>query len=530
MTTKTHINIRQILVAALLAVTLSAYALGDSEEPADNADNDVRLNPQIGEAAPAAASDGHRDYAKYPFLNLGANHIIMNGADWSGLAYRIATLPSTDTVVSIVHIGDSHVQADGNTGRVRSHLQTAHGNAGRGLMAPLRMAGTNQPVDYSITSRGANTTATLLKMPWPVTMGFTGVAVRPQSSAAAEFTVKAPTVFNKMNIYAEGPVNVTDASSAGLKINISVKPEPWGAEVTLPHKVSALTFKLSGQPGKLTVYGFDVRNEGQPGILYHSIGNNGAAYQTYTQIGGVGAGISHLHPDLVIISLGANEAYGRISDDTFYKNINDLVSEIRRSNPDAKILLTTPAESQRSVYTRTRRKGRKGRRRRVATTRTFQINQNVERLRNVILRYGRENNIPVYDFYAVAGGKGSSAKWLQNRLLSADRIHRTWNGYYLEGDLLYDALNKALTDALPGVGQHHNALPAPLKTASRTQAETIVTPPTSPASQVADSKKSNRAAGVKVSKKKKKKVKSKKNKRKNKKGKAKTRRSKTKRR
>jgi hypothetical protein len=68
-------------------------------------------------------------------------------------------------------------------------------------------------------------------------------------------------------------------------------------------------------------------------------------------------------------------------------------------------------------------------------------------MRNVILKYGADKQIAVYDFYDVAGGAGSSAKWLQNRLLSSDRIHRTWAGYALEGELLYHALSDALVAA-----------------------------------------------------------------------------------
>jgi lysophospholipase L1-like esterase len=138
-----------------------------------------------------------------------------------------------------------------------------------------------------------------------------------------------------------------------------------------------------------------------------------------------------------------------MSDATFYANIDLLVNDIRKHNPDAEILLTTPSECQRSAYVTTavRRRG-KGRRRRTTTkVRTYQVNSNVNRLRNVIIKYGAEKQIAVYDFYEAAGGVGSSAKWLQNRLLSSDRIHRTWAGYALEGELLYHALSDALVDA-----------------------------------------------------------------------------------
>lgn len=50
--------------------------------------------------------------------------------------------------ISIVHIGDSHIQADGFSGIVRTELQKKYGTAGRGLIFPYRLAKSNHPRDY----------------------------------------------------------------------------------------------------------------------------------------------------------------------------------------------------------------------------------------------------------------------------------------------------------------------------------------------------------------------------------------------
>lgn len=89
------------------------------------------------------------------FIRTNSNHIIYNGADWSGL--RKAFLESTTSPVSIVHIGDSHIQADISTGTTRELLQYDFGNAGRGLVSPLKMSGTNEPLDYTFQSRNSCT-------------------------------------------------------------------------------------------------------------------------------------------------------------------------------------------------------------------------------------------------------------------------------------------------------------------------------------------------------------------------------------
>lgn len=54
--------------------------------------------------------------------------------------------------VRIAHVGDSHIQADFLTGQIREHFQRDFGNGGRGLIFPYKLAHTNGPLDFSITS------------------------------------------------------------------------------------------------------------------------------------------------------------------------------------------------------------------------------------------------------------------------------------------------------------------------------------------------------------------------------------------
>ena len=188
----------------------------------------------------------------------------------------------------------------------------------------------------------------------------------------------------------------------------------------------------------------------RPGLFYHAIGNNGAAYETYNRIGNMGAGISPLRPSLVIISLGTNEAFGRLDTGAFARSIDRLVNNIRAANPDALLLLTTPMECHKRV-TKTRKvrvKNKKGRYRTVTrTSRSYSVNPNIAPLRKAILDYGKDNGIAVYDWYDVAGGSGASSSWISNGLFANDRVHHTHKGYNLEGRLLYEALMDAIRSA-----------------------------------------------------------------------------------
>ncbi len=396
-------------------------------------DHDIRLNPVIDGASVAS----NVSLSNYDFINKDANHIHMNGHSWDELKAKFDEI-SEGRTVSIVHIGDSHIQAEGNTSRIRKYLQHNYGDAGRGLIIPFRLAGTNQPFDYRITSSVSMKSAKLLKNPWPTTMGFTGISLATPNEPFT-LNISNEQVFKQLTIIGRCKINVIAVTSGSESIEYTSKVENGCTLIKLNKELHSVSLKIDAP--EANIFGIELRN-GKSGVVYSAIGNNGAAFSSYTRIPNFGHSLSTLNPDLVIISLGTNEAFGKITDEAFYKTIKNFVDEVRKNNPGVEILLTTPSECQRSVYTKVRT-GRK-RRRRTRRVRSYAVNQNVARLASVIRRFGKDNHIPVYDFYEVAGGDGASAKWVNSRLLAGDRIHRTWAGYHLEGDLMHGAFIEAL--------------------------------------------------------------------------------------
>ncbi|MDO4319802.1 MAG: GDSL-type esterase/lipase family protein [Bacteroidales bacterium] len=417
-----------ILLSMLSAVTpLIASAQDDSQA-------ELRENPDM--ETPTSPAVAYSDYPSY--IRLAANRVDLNGADWSGLSSLFSA--AADTLVTVVHIGDSHLQADMATAVTRDRLQQIYGDAGRGLIVPFKLAGTNEPVDYAITSPDGWVASRLLKMPWPTDMSFTGVAVQSVSPTAS-LTVRTGSFFDDMTVFATSPgLEINSVSDGnGDEINFDVKSDGRRTRIALSRPCTEIRMSVS-RPHDVAIGGISLSN-GHNGVAYHVIGNNGATYSTYNLIGSVGRDLSELSPQLIIVSLGTNEAFGKMTDAAFRLNINDLVGELRRNNPDACLLLVTPAECQRRTSRRVRRKGK---RRRYRTVSSYSVNTNVKRMRDVIVAYGRDNGIPVYDWYEVAGGTGASARWLADKTLNKDRVHLTYKGYQLQGNLFTDALLDAI--------------------------------------------------------------------------------------
>lgn len=402
-----------LLVTALLPLWVAAQSASMVQD--DDDDRYIRENPQI-------EYDDDIDIVVPDFINVDANHIIFNGADWSRVRDAIASTPRG--VASIVQLGDSHVQADINSATTRELLQFDYGDAGRGIITPLRMSGTNEPRDYTFSSTRSWSPLKLMRYPWKGTMGFTGTSISTSASSSS-LTVATSSKddyhpFSSVTLFHEGDMTVTSVTGEnGNSLRYSIDNGPGETIVHLAEPVTRATINFDVD-GKLSVFGASLSGD-RPGIFYHAIGNNGATYGTYNRIGTVGEGLSKLNPDLVIISLGTNEAFGRLDTPGFYSSIDKLVKNIRQSNPQAQILLMTPIECRRHGS----------------------VNGNILPLRNEILRYGRDNNVAVYDWYEVAGGDGASAQWIKAGYFAGDKIHHTAKGYNLQGYLLYQALIEA---------------------------------------------------------------------------------------
>lgn len=362
------------------------------------------------------------------FVRLKDNAIEMNGADWSDLRNRLKDHDRNP--FSIVHIGDSHLQADISTGYVRSQMQFDYGDAGRGLIVPLRLNRTNEPVDYYFKSQTPWSPLKFMSAHWSRAMGFTGASLTT-SSPTAEITVGSRvtdtySTFSDLSLFHDGDVEIESVTlDDGTRIdNPTVDHGRGSTRILLPRATGSATVRFRPLSG-FSLFGAYLSGS-RPGVFYNVIGNNGATFNSYNRVPSFGRGVASMDPDLIIVSLGTNEAFGNVDEARMIDQIDRLVADLRRSNPGAQLLLVTPMECQ-------RRSG-KG----------YVVNSNVKTIRNIIVQYGKDHHIPVYDWYVMAGGDSASNKWIGEGLYGKDRIHHTVKGYRVTGFMLYDALTKAL--------------------------------------------------------------------------------------
>lgn len=384
-----------------------------------------------GQAQPRAEYE-----ATLSFID-NAGNVLQNDLALGHFFKQLYQLKRTDSgTVNVIHIGDSHIQADLLTEVVRKGLQSEFGNAGRGLVVPGRVAGTNEPFNIRTSASGTWTSKRIVHPAKPLPIGVGAITVSTEaedgSLAVSMRDVEIDYRFNRLTLFlANGTrsysIAVTDSLSVELARYVPPNaPERMDAvKLILPglyRHVELRNVRESEGQSHTTLFGLSFEN-GRPGVLYHAIGVNGARYDHFNTAEMFAQQTSLLGPSLIVISLGTNEAveYPNLKRD-FVHQIDLLVNNLKISNPDATFLLITPP---------------------AAFLRKVKPNPGVEIIRQKILEYAVENGIAFWDMHKVAGGVSSATQWKESGLLRQDGIHFSRDGYALQGKLLFEAIMKS---------------------------------------------------------------------------------------
>lgn len=157
------------------------------------------------------------------------------------------------------------------------------------------------------------------------------------------------------------------------------------------------------------------------GIAYYSYGVISKTFDYFANSKSLLRDIAKYKPDLIIVTLGTNDAFAKPEYDNVYTHIDNLAVNLKRNSPKSNIIFTVPSDAY----------FRDG------------INNNyIAVVRKAIINYCTKNNHAYWDLYEVMGGQYSMDKWLKEGLSKNDRIHFTDNGYNAQAELFVEALLK----------------------------------------------------------------------------------------
>lgn len=336
-------------------------------------------------------------------------------------------------VLSILHIGDSHIQADMLTKEVRVGMQKRFGNAGRGFVFPYQVAGSNGPASVRSYATGSWQGGRNVQAQYVTYCGLAGFYLKTNSSNA-KLVLKTNAAdsldysFKHLKLIADG-----GASSYNLLIGDSTKPYAVFTDSmpriagnavavewpTTSNYVMMQTAKGNPVQNHTQLFGMVLEN-GKPGVLYNVVGVNGAQCGSYARGPVFAEQTRAVAPQLIIISLGTNEAFDADFDTARVEaNINILVSNLQKENPDACFIITTPPDCFKSKRYK---------------------NPNILATAKIFERYALANDMAVFNLLEAGGGYGNATQWRANGLLAGDGVHFTKTGYALQGQMLLNAL------------------------------------------------------------------------------------------
>jgi LysM repeat protein len=394
--------------------------------------------------------------------------------------------------INIVHIGDSHIQADLFTNRIRKGLQAEYGNAGAGFSFPHQLAKTNGTYNTRYKSNTSWKSRRVIYAEEPgLELGLSGIALETDDNFVVELNVKDNAYnFNTIRVITPGNANAFDLATSSKtivmestvpkKITHKIKSgevlgsiaRKYGVTVAQIKQANGLksnniragkTLKiptkqmekreikrsefipLDMQADSLSHYyhstasldkiyllphsgqkeynlsGLVLENDA-PGILYHSIGVNGAKAGDYNRFPLFFEQLPALKPDLVVISLGTNESFDKMSTDAYLAQLNKFIASVKAQCPGAAILVTTPPPS---LFKR-------------RYPNTF-----AAAYAKGIAMQEADKEYATWDMYSELGGLYGVPRNARRGYIGPDRVHYTHDGYEKQGKLFTEAFIKA---------------------------------------------------------------------------------------
>jgi len=397
------------------------------------------LSPLCSVAQPMPADD-NAVTRQYPFVSTVFNRIFNSGG-LDSFYRKLYTLKTTHTgTVNVVHIGDSHIQADFLSGQVRSGLQDFFGNAGRGLVFPYQVAQSNAPSDIASYSNTRWQFNRIAHTEIPIACGVAGFVIQTTTPGASINLSLKPGLtglspFNRLKFFTDSSATtswIVQADNNAIPYIIKNEEDDTLAYRSVVLDQPATGFSLSSLPSDnlKAFYGVSLENS-NAGVLYHTIGVNGARYDQYNDASLFWQQLPALKADLYIVSLGTNEAQqAGFIEQAFSMEVSTFIHKLQQASPGAAILITTAPDSY---------KGRRS-------------NTVLRSLNNSLTDYCNKNYLPLWDLYRITNGYGSAYSWARRGLMARDRVHFTQEGYRLQGTLLLNALAKGYNNYVSVVG------------------------------------------------------------------------------
>ena len=380
-----------------------------------------------------------RTLPEYPFTHFERNQLIYPGDSLPMERFfeKLDSVVFFGGNVNIMHIGGSHVQAGVFTQQFRDNLLGIGTDliGGQNFVFPFTAGKTNNPSYFMVKYTGEwDYCRNAVKREYEKRLGLAGAAITTTDNEASVSIItreRYPShqppeyTFNKVTVlgFSETENVVPVVGCDGTVIHGNYNESQSSYVFDLPQYTDSVCILFDTVPGEFTLTGV-LLESGMSGICVHGIGVNGASVPSYLRCVDFERDLALIKPDLVIFSIGINDAADQdFTEFCFKHNYKELINTIQRVSPDCALLFVTNNDSYKKV-----RKNK------------YEVNPNGLVVERVFMELGATYNAAVWDQFDIMGGLKSMEEWEKAGLAKKDKVHFTSEGYRLLGDLLYNAL------------------------------------------------------------------------------------------
>jgi len=186
--------------------------------------------------------------------------------------------------------------------------------------------------------------------------------------------------------------------------------------VQLSEPQNTFLMKTNAKNGN-TFYGFQFLKNVNKGVVFNTVGVNGATYGDFLKYSLQIEQLNSIQPDLVMISLGTNESLSSITKEDFQKNISDLVSKFKEQNPNLPILLISPTDNRLK-------------------------SQKIKEIVSWIEESAQLKKVAFFNLYEATGGSGYFKKALNKKEANTDGVHFLRPGYEFQAEKIWTAISE----------------------------------------------------------------------------------------
>jgi len=257
--------------------------------------------------------------------------------------------------INILHIGDSHVQGNFFSSVARKTLQEKFGNGGAGFVFPYNLAktnsGTNKFAGWSSQDLWSSCRISRKSgCSSQIVFGISGYGLATEDNNF-EISLEVPEYwkFDKITLFYPNetpPFSLKNDLGAANLIGMATENKFFAKYQSPAPMTNVRIFRNKNYTdyknyNNYNFHGAFLEND-SVGIIYSSIGVNGAKTADFAQNSMFFEQIPAIAPDLLIVSFGTNEAFSEISPEVFVSQIDVLVSKVREKCGEIPVIVTTP--------------------------------------------------------------------------------------------------------------------------------------------------------------------------------------------